>query len=39
MPVTIFYKSLAMRKIEHTQRLTHYLIDHIVIAAMLTGTR
>ena len=39
MSVSIFNDSLAMRQIEYAQRLTYYLIDYIVVAAMLTGTR
>ena len=39
MSVAIFHESLAMRQIEHTKRLAHNLIDHIIITAMLPGTR
>ncbi len=39
MPVAILNDALAMRQIEDSQRLSHYLIDDIVVTTMLTSTR
>ena len=39
MPIPILDDALAMGQIEDTERLTNNLIDHIVVAPMLTSTR